>query len=184
MGTADTFRLGVVEDPIPEHEQYRGMLCIPYLNPEGRVVQTRFRCLQDHKCSAATPKHGKYQTALGDKGRMFNTPALMSSSNELHICEGEMDTMILHQAGLTAVGMPGATTWRDHHRVMCAGYEWVFVWGDGDKAGREFSQSVRSSLRGSVIIRVPDGMDANDLYLQGGRDALHDLVDAARELHS
>ena len=180
--TAATFRLGVVNDPIPEHERYRGMLCIPYLNPSGRVVQTRFRCLADHKCSEF--KHGKYQTVSGDKGRMFNTPALVSDVNELHICEGEMDAIILSQAGFSAVGMPGASTWRDHHRVMCAGYEWVFIWGDGDEAGREFAQSVRSSLRGSVIIRVPDGMDVNDLYLQRGTEGLTGLLEDARELHS
>ncbi len=46
--TVKEFRLGVVENPLPDHERYEGKLCIPYLDRAGRVLKVRFRCLEDH----------------------------------------------------------------------------------------------------------------------------------------
>ena len=43
--------LGLVSDPDPAHEQYRGRLSIPYITPAG-VVGMRFRCMEKHDCHA------------------------------------------------------------------------------------------------------------------------------------
>jgi len=51
---ADTFRLGGVVDPLPEHEQYRGWLSIPYIGytddrkKKEQIRRLRFRCIPDH----------------------------------------------------------------------------------------------------------------------------------------
>jgi hypothetical protein len=42
LQVARDFRLGVVSDPLKEHEGYTGRLAIPYLTPTG-VATIRFR---------------------------------------------------------------------------------------------------------------------------------------------
>lgn len=181
-GAAGTFRLGVVRDPLPEHEQYEGMLCIPYVIAEGQVVQLRFRCLADHKCSELG--HGKYQTVSGDRGRLFNVPALLGSAKDLHVCEGELDCVTLTQIGLNAIAVPGVKLWKPHHRVMCSGFERVFVWGDGDQAGQEFSHTIRNDLRGAMPVKLPYGEDVNSLFVQHGPDVLRGLLRDVEEVYS
>lgn len=177
--TVERFRFGVVIDPAPGHERYRGMLAIPYLSGDDRhPVTVRFRCLEDHDCKLF--RHGKYQSLSGDKGRMFNVPAILESDPEvdLHVCEGEIDVATLSQLGYAAVGFPGASTFRAHHAVMLAGAGRVHVWGDGDKAGREFSSKVKSFLKWSaMVVPVPDGEDVNSVFVRDGAEGVERLLE-------
>ena len=77
----NTFRLGLCEDPIPGHEQYEGMICIPYLDSIGRVLKVRFRRL-----SGDGPK---YMDLSHEHSRMFNTKAILNADREIHVTEGE-----------------------------------------------------------------------------------------------
>lgn len=174
LGTGATFRLGVVNDPLPDHERYRGRLCIPYLDAKGNVAQLRFRCLRDHNCKDHNCP--KYMTMAGDDVRLFNTQALLTSEPVLHITEGEFDAMILHQLGLKAVAAPGVNTWARHHTVMCSGFEAAYIWGDGDDAGRDFNNAMQQRLEIARPVSMPQGLDVTDLYLQGGADAVLGLL--------
>lgn len=171
---ADTFRLGVVADPFPGHERFRGFLCIPYLDRNGQPLAMRFRCLQDH--AHRDYGHGKYMGISGEPARVFNVSAIHTAMDEIHVTEGEFDAMVLTKVGLPAVAIPGATSWRPHHRRMLAGFSRVYVWPDGDEAGAEFAQKVTRSLRSARAVRVPREKDVTDLYLAGGADALHALT--------
>ena len=77
----NTFRLGLCEDPIPGHEQYEGMICIPYLDSIGRVLKVRFRRL-----GGDGPK---YRDLSHEHSRMFNTKAILNADREIHVTEGE-----------------------------------------------------------------------------------------------
>lgn len=167
-------RLGVVADPMPGHGWYRGMLAIPYLGHDGRVLQIRFRCLEKHDHQG----HGKYNTVKHDPARMFNVPAIHQARNEIHIAEGELDALVLNQIGLPAVGIPGANSWKRHHRRMLAGFSRIFVWGDPDDAGSEMVNKVSRSLRQAKAIRLKDG-DVSETYLSRGKDFLLGLAGAA-----
>lgn len=169
--TALTFRLGVVADPLPGHERYQGMLVIPYLHREGYPLTMRFRNL-----SGEGPK---YLSLPHDIARVFNTKAIFDAGDEIHVCEGEFDAMVLTQAGLPAVAFPGASTWRSKHRRMLGGFSKVWVWGDADEAGAEFANKVTRSMRTATKVRLPQGMDVTDYYLTNGRDA-----EALRSLYS
>ncbi|MFI5497210.1 hypothetical protein [Actinoplanes sp. NPDC051859] len=59
--------------------------------------------------------------------RMFNVAAIHQADDEIHLCEGELDGIILDQIGLPAVGLPGVNSWRNHHRRMLAGFNRVHV---------------------------------------------------------
>lgn len=180
--TARMFRLGCVGfDPAPGHERMEGWLAIPYLGiskaGEEQVWTMRFRCIQDHDCKEH--KHGKYQTLSGDPSRMYNVRAVKLAGQDISVCEGEMDAIILTKAGFPAVAMPGATSWRRHHARMLDGFQRVFIWGDPDDAGRKFSNEVAKTLgRSARIVHLKDG-DVNETFLSGGREALEELIEEA-----
>lgn len=173
--TARTFRLGVVEEPMPGHERFRGWLALPYLHHSGYPVQIRFRCLRDHDCR--DNGHGKYMTIAEDPARMFNTAAIFAADSEIHVTEGEFDAMILCQLGMPAVAIPGANNYAGHHRRMLAGFSRVHVWGDPDDAGAEFVNKVCRSLRSARGVRLRHG-DVTDTYLTLGSSGVRDLVTA------
>lgn len=180
MGAArpkvDEFLLGYVDDPLPGHESYKGMLAIPYIRPtfdgELLVATIRFRCLLDHEHEF----HGKYNTMPGDRRRMYNTRALVESNHVIGITEGEMDTITLELCGLPAVGIPGVQGWNDAFREPFLGYEKVYIFGDGDKPGREFATKMASELRNGVIVPMPDGEDVNSFVLNNGVRELKGLI--------
>lgn len=166
-----TFRLGVVRRPLAGHEDYAGRLAIPYLTPAG-VVNIRFRCLQSHECDG----HAKYLSAEGAGSNLFNVLDLKKDSPFICVAEGEIDTMSLSLAGLPAVGVPGIDTWQKHHSRCLEDFDTVFVFGDGDKAGRKFSSFLAREARARPI-RMPNGKDANDLFREQGAEGLRKLID-------
>lgn len=168
--TQATFRLGGVDEPHPGHAQYRGMLSIPYLDRDSRALTVRFRNLGDGP---------KYLTIKDDPARMFNVRAIHQAvaahSDEIHVTEGEFDAMVLSQIGLFAVAVPGASGWQAHYRRMLAGFSRVWVWGDPDEAGAQFTTRVCQAMRSAKGVRIRGG-DINELYLKDGAGALLSLV--------
>lgn len=168
-----TFRLGVVGDPAPGHVKHKGRLAIPYLDQFGAPLAIRFRCVDNHNCR--DEGHGKYQTMPGDPPRLFNVGAIHRADNEIDLCEGELDAVILSQIGLHAVALPGANVWKPRHRLLLAGFDVIRVWGDPDDAGGEFMKKVTHSLPRARGVRLTEG-DVTETYLAGGAEALLDLI--------
>jgi DNA primase len=51
-------------------------------------------------------------------------------------------------------------------------YRRVIVMCDGDEAGRQFGKTVCKEVETAVAVTMPSGMDVNDLYVNGGKDAV------------
>lgn len=167
--TASIHRLGVVaDDCLPEHRRFIGWLAIPYLGLDGRPVQIRFRCLRKHEHIG----HGKYMTVEGDPARVFNVQAIITADTDIHVTEGEFDAMILTKLGYPAVAIPGASGFQSHHRRMLAGFSRVFVWGDPDEAGAQFTSKVTRMMGTALGVRLRDA-DINETYLREGEAAIH-----------
>lgn len=163
---ANMFLLGVVTDPTPADSDYAGRLSVPYLTPSG-VVDIRFRLLDE---AAGGPK---YLGRPNSETRMFNVQALQTDSPVIAVCEGEIDTMIMHAlVGIPAVGIPGASNFKDHYRLLLEDFERVIVWCDGDQAGRDFGKKLAAEVDAAVVVHLPDGMDVNDCYLAEGAEGL------------
>jgi DNA primase len=173
LADAVTFRLGVVNSPLPGHEAYRGRLCIPYVTPAG-VVNLRYRCAASHDCEAE--HHPKYLSGEGAGTNLYNVLDLKKDSPFICVAEGEIDTMSLSLAGLPAVGVPGVDTWQKHFSRCLEDFEVIYAFGDGDKAGGKFSNFLARETRARPI-RMPAGEDCNSLYVKGGADALRGLLD-------
>lgn len=172
---ADTFLLGSVVDPAVGHDQYRGMLSIPYLTPTG-VVGMKFRQLDD----TARPK---YLGLEGMESRMFNVNALHNHADRIAVCEGELDTIILDAVvGVPAVGVAGVGNWKKHHRAVLEGYAKIFVFADNDQKddgsnpGHELAKRIIRDLPQAVLVGLPRGKDVNQTFLDDGPDALLELV--------
>ena len=166
------FRLGVVENPLPGHDMYRGWLAIPYLRwSPGQgwcVITMRFRCLEDHEHA----RHGKYMAHPGSQIHIFNTLSVLRSNDEISICEGELDAISAELMGLPSVGIPGRENWKSHFHRMFKGYERVYILADGDEAGRDFAFDVMKTLPKGRIINMPDGEDVNSTIKKFGANSV------------
>lgn len=174
QAVADTFRLGVVVDPMPGHDRFRGMLAIPYLDADGVPLSMRFRCLEDHE--HRDEYHGKYNSIKDEPTRMFNVGAIHRAGSVIHLAEGEFDGIVLDQVFGAAVAVAGVKNYFPRHRRMLAGFSRVWIWADPDDAGNELVNKVTRGLRSAKAVRVRGG-DVTDIYLDGGAAALHALIE-------
>lgn len=162
QATLDGARLGVVSDPPSAgHENYAGWLAIPYLDKNGAPLTVRFRCLQhlENGCKAEGHKM-KYASISHDPARTYNVGAIHRAARgdgTINICEGELDALVLQQAGLNAIALPGASAWRPRHRIMLAGFNEVNVWADPDDAGDQLATTILKSMRNARRIRLTHG---------------------------
>jgi len=178
---AASYHLGVVTEPPPAHRRFDGRLSIPYITPAG-VVDIRFRCIEDHDCAeiaerekeAEVPvqwRHKKYLQVGED--HVYNVGAFHERSFAIGVCEGELDGAIADTLVLPSVGIAGATKWKSHWSRLFEDYERVFVIGDGDPAGREFSKVVSRKIGNHAVgIVMPDGHDINSYYVEHGEKEL------------
>lgn len=161
---ARTFRLGYVKGDHPGDGDYGDRLAIPYVTPAG-VVDIRFRSLQGDG--------PKYLSRPGSKTKLFNVKDLGVPSSTLYVTEGEMDTIVASAiCGLPTVGVPGANNWQPHFKLLMQDYRKVVVLCDGDEAGRQFGRAVCKEVDTAIAVSMPAGMDVNDVYLSGGREAV------------
>lgn len=161
------FRLGVVDDPLPGHEEYQECIVIPYLSALDEVVTIRFRNIAGYG--------PKYISFTGDPPRIYNAKALDRGTRGICITEGEFDAQISELCGLPTVGVPGATSWNPIWNQLFAGYPEVFVLQDDDEAGRDLAHKIMKELPGARSV-VMNGGDVNEFYLTHGRDALRAKV--------
>ena len=170
----EPYRLGVVTDPLPGDEEYRGRLVIPYLTLAG-VRALKFRCIEAHNCK--DEGHPKYTQPHGQPQRLYNAPAYFGGHDRIGFTEGEIDaiTATVH-LGLPTFGVPGATQWDKN------GYFWeliprdfaeIVVFADGDLPGKQFASKVANSAGpSSRIVFCEDGSDVNDMVCRGLGDEL------------
>lgn len=168
----EKFRLGIVDDPLPGHDMYRGWLAIPYLRWSPGlgwgVITMRFRCIQDHDHG----RHSKYMAHPGGGVNIYNTMSVLQNDDEIAICEGELDAVSANLAGIPAVGVPGAENWKPMYARIFKGYDKVFILADGDQAGKDFAFDVMKTLPNGRIISMPEGEDVNSTVKKFGKTAL------------
>lgn len=169
------YRLGYVEEPDPIHEPFRGRLAIPFITPTG-IVYMRFRCLEDHDCRELG--HGKYEGPAGAGTHLYNVGALHSADTVIGITEGELDALVATEAGFPAVGVPGAQNWKAFYYRLFDDFERVVILGDGDKAGREFTNKLVNNIPGGEAKLLPEGQDVNSYILENGAEAFLNYIAA------
>lgn len=190
-GTIVSYRLGVVAG-VPEHQDYQGMISIPYLTSLAGVVGFKFR--QPHTCTEHCLHH-KYLTPY--PSRIFNAKAFDQAERlgYIAICEGEFDAIILDSmCGIPAVAVPGAETWVKHKewRLLFQGFDRVLVFQDNDadrevmvggkrvvkNAGKDLTRAILSDVPTAQLVSfagVPK-KDVTEIYLAYGADAIREVA--------
>ena len=183
-----------VEEKEP-YDRFRDRLTMPIHDARGRVIGFAARILDADKKDA--PKYlNSPDTPLFDKGRtLFNLhragPA-SRASGRIVVVEGQMDVVALAAAGFEDAVAPMGTAlterqlemlWRlTENPVLCF---------DGDSAGqRAAMRAVTRALpmlrpaHSLKIVRMPSGMDPDDLIKRDGPKALEELLATPQDLLS
>jgi DNA primase len=166
---ANIFHLGVVDDPLPGHDAYKGRLAIPYITPSG-VVDIRFRAMHN--------EDPKYMGLVGAKTTMFNTQACFVADKYICVTEGEFDCIMMSVKTMhPTIGIPGANNWKPHYAKILDDFDTVIVLADGDAAGLEFGKKISRELGNVNIISMPDGEDVNSMIIKKGSDWIHERIE-------
>lgn len=166
---ARIFRLGVVVDPLPGHENYKDRLVIPYGTKTG-IVDLRFRAMNH-----AEPK---YLGLPGASTHLYNVTSVFDATDWIAICEGEIDTITLDMLGFPVLGVPGANNWKKHYSRILQDFDKVYVFADGDQAGADFGRNLAREMNNVIVIQMPEGEDVNSMYLTKGKDYFLERINA------
>ena len=165
---ASIFHLGVVDEPLPGHEPYKGRLAIPYITPSG-VVDIRFRSMYG--------EDPKYLGLVGSKTTMFNTQACFVADKYICVTEGEFDCIMMSvKTTHPTVGIPGANNWKPHYNKILDDFDVVIVLADGDTAGLEFGKKISRELGNVNIISMPEGEDVNSTITKQGSEWIDERI--------
>jgi len=181
-----------VEDKDP-YDRFRGRLMLPIEDTRGRVIAFGGRILAKGKTDA--PKYlNSPDTPLFDKGRtLYNlhraAPAARQSGR-LIVVEGYMDVIALAAAGITDCVAPLGTALTEQQiEMLWRHVENPVLCFDGDAAGqRAAMRAVTRALpllrpaHSLRIVRLPEGLDPDDLLKSKGRGAMDALLESARPL--
>lgn len=175
------------------YDRFRGRLMLPIEDARGRVIAFGGRILAKGKTDA--PKYlNSPDTPLFDKGRtLYNlhraAPAARQSGR-LVVVEGYMDVIALAAAGIAECVAPLGTALTEQQiELLWRHVEMPVLCFDGDAAGQRAAMRAigralpmlrpAHSLR---IVRLPQGLDPDDLIKAKGPRAMDTLLDDARSL--
>lgn len=176
---AASFRLGVVPDGVRGYEQYNGRMAIPYTDRIG-VYGWKFRCITHDDCKQENCP--RYLNPPGQELGLFNVLALDSPADVLHVCEGEMDCIVLSTVVPDpVVAVPGASLWHDHWPLHLSGFDRICVWPDADDAGTKMARRWQDKCGQIEIMSLPKGQDVNSVFLKEGGDYFVKLLEDAGE---
>ena len=179
--------LRIAVDGKQPYDRFRDRLTMPIHDARGRVIGFAARILDADKKDA--PKYiNSPDTPLFDKGRtLFNLhragPA-SRKSGRLVVVEGQMDVVAMTAAGFEDAVAPMGTALTERQLEML----WRLVDApilclDGDSAGqraamRAISRALPMLAPGKTlrIVRLPAGLDPDDLISQQGAKAMEALL--------
>ena len=166
--------------------RFRGRLMFPIHDEQKRVIGFSGRVLE------ASAKSAKYvnspETILFHKSKVFygmdKARREILSEKFALICEGQIDTMACHLAGLNNVVAPqGTALTADHARILKRYTSEVILCFDSDTAGqaaavRSFDALLESELAVRVMA-VPAPHDPDSYIAENGIGAFRQLMESA-----
>jgi DNA primase len=150
-------------------------IIIPVIE-DGKIVAIRGRYFDKGFSDPAIFKNtfsfGKYNSTAGVANRLFNGDILktLKKGERVYLCEGEFDTMILHQHGKHAVGVLGVSNYNDETIKRLNDFDLVIAF-DNDTQGRKEALKISNLFykqTGREVIRekLPEGIkDITELFI-------------------
>ena len=178
---------GRAEESGRVYERFTGRLTFAIRNEYGRGVGFSARSLE------AKPADGrKYvntpETLVFKKGMLLyalpQARETISKERKVILCEGQMDTIAMHRAGFTNAVAPLGTAFTPEQAKLLKRYaDTVYLAFDSDGAGQKaFLRALEYLLPLSVsvnMIPIPGGKDPDELYNNGGAEAVAQAVNGA-----
>ncbi|MBL9127966.1 MAG: DNA primase, partial [Verrucomicrobiales bacterium] len=170
------------------YDRFRGRLMFPICDEQGRVVAFSGRVLSgDEKVakyvnSPETPIFTKSRILYGlDKAKR----AILDAGSVI-VCEGQLDLIACHTAGVENVVAPqGTALTAEHLRILRRYAQEAVLCFDSDNAGQKATVRILDELVGAgLAIRVvgmPAPHDPDSFIRDHGGDAFRQLVAGARD---
>ena len=177
----DAIDLGVIDNGTNGlYSRFIERITFPIYSINGKLVGFGGRTITGHNAKYVNSP----QTKLFNKSRLLYGYHLAKEQiykkNQIIVCEGYLDVIMLHQAGFnTAVATLGTALTQEHLPLLRRGEPKVILAYDGDKAGlaAAFKASVmlsQSEFEGGVII-FADGLDPADMVNNGKISELNEI---------
>lgn len=173
LGVIDTGQNGL-------YSRFIERITFPIYGINGKMVGFGGRTITGHNAKYVNSP----QTKLFNKSRLLYGYNIAKEhiykKNQLIVCEGYLDVIMLHQAGFdTAVATLGTALTKDHLPLIRRGEPKVILAYDGDKAGlaAAFKASVmlsQSEFEGGVVI-FAGGLDPADMVKDGKVQQLNNM---------
>ncbi len=168
--------------------KFYDQLSFPIHNDYGDVVGFSCRVLREDD------KRGKYintnDTPLFNKSKLLfaldKARRSMGKERFALICEGQVDAIVLHEAGFENSIAPLGTAFTEDHARMVKRYtDSVVLCYDGDKAGlnaadKAFRQLTAQGLPVKFML-LPEGHDPDTFIKDHGVEAFRELLDKAKD---
>jgi len=163
-------------------------LTFPIYNDAGDVVGFSARVL------SKDDKRGKYINTSDSV--LFNKSKLLFGLDKARkhigkakfalICEGQVDAIVLHEAGFQNTVAPLGTAFTEQHANMLNRYtNNVVLCYDGDGAGRNAATKAFNHLApvglSVKLVNMPDGHDPDTFLQEFGVEKFQELLDGARD---
>jgi DNA primase len=159
-------------------------IAIPITNREGLIVF--FKLAKD---PADTSDGPKMLIPPGAKAELYGWERVNAKPDQIIVCEGEFDRLVLETQGFGAVTTTGgAATFRPEWAEALSEIPHVYLCYDHDAAGRAGAERVARMIPQAHIVRWPeeigDGGDVTDFFarLQRSREEFLQLLEASQPL--
>ena len=175
------------EDASHCYDRFRGRLMFPICDEQGRVIAFSGRVLEGDE------KTAKYvnspETPLFTKGRVLYAldkakRGILDAGHAI-VCEGQIDTIACHAAGVrNAVAPQGTALTADHARILRRFAPEVILCFDGDKAGRNAAVRSLDECHGSGlalrVATIPHPDDPDSFLKAHGPGPFREILGKAR----
>ncbi len=169
------------------YARFSNRITFPIHTPTGKLVGFGGRIISNRT------DIGKYinspQSKIFDKSRLLygyhKARQAIFQKNEIIIVEGNLDVIMLHQAGfVNTVATLGTALTASHIPIIQKGEPKIILAYDGDKAGvaaafKASSMLSQKSFKGGVVI-FPQNLDPADMVKNGKLDELNKLFHKPR----
>jgi len=165
------------------YDRFRNRIMFPIMDQQSRVIGFSGRTL-DHD-----PKAAKYvnspETPLFHKSRVLyaldKARRNIVDSRQAVVCEGQVDVIRCHQAGInTAVAAQGTAFTEDHVHILRRYADSVCIVFDQDKAGREAAVKAAGEFMSAglavTVGTLPKGEDPDSFIRKNGADAFREVI--------
>ncbi|MEM1051506.1 MAG: DNA primase [Pseudomonadota bacterium] len=171
------------------YDRFRGRVMLPIQDARGRVIAFGGRIME--KRDGVAKYLNSPDTPLFDKGRtLYNLHRAAPASRQtgrVVVVEGYMDAVALAQAGIEDVVAPLGTALTETHLAMLWRLvERPLLCFDGDSAGRKAASKTLERAAEQLeipnslgFVRLPDGLDPDDLVRKHSPEAFEKLLTEA-----